>query len=318
MKETQGKTIAAGPYENRPLPYASSSIDADETRVLFLSNRAGGWNLYSAPIASGAAVQLTDSGKVCPSSPVLSAAEPYLYYAVGGRAARLHLDTLEERTLADFDGAVLDSLSLNADETALVAVVRKDASDALARIQTDGSDAHIFFDPPRSIRRAHCCPANPLWVLYSSRSEQRMWTVTIRGWKDRPLYLHRPDESVECESFLGKSETVLFIARNGELKAIERNGERLRPAADIQARSAAASRCGRWIAVETLDPPGVLTLINAETGQTRPLFHINSGEKRMRLSFSPSGRRLVFEERIAGRSAARVVPMPAAGLRPSR
>ena len=289
MKETQSKTIAAGPYENRPLPYASPSIDADETRVLFLSNRGGGWDLYSAPIDSGDAVQLTVSGKVCPSSPALSAAEPYLYYAVGGRAMRLHLDTLEERTLADFEGAVLDSLSLNSDETALVAVVRKDGSDALARIQTDGSDAQIFFDP--------------LWVLYSSRSGQRMWTVTIRGWKDRPLYLHRPDEDIECESFLGKSETVLFIARNGQLKAMERNGENLRPAADIQARSAAASRCGRWIAVETLDPPGVLTLINAETGQIRPLCHINNSGKRMRLSFSPSGRRLVFEERIAGRSA---------------
>ena len=309
MKETQGKTIAAGAYECRPLPYASPSIDADETRVLFLSNRDGGWNLYSAPIDSGAVVQLTVSGKVCPSSPVLSGAEPYLYYAVGGRAMRLHLDTLEERTLADFEGAVLDSLSLNSDETALAAVVRKDGSDALARIQTDSSDAQIFFDPPRSIRRAHCCPANPLWVLYSSRSGQRMWTVTIRGWKDRPLYLHRPDEDIECESFLGKSETVLFIARDGQLKAMERNGENLRPAADIQARSAAASRCGRWIAVETLNPPGVLTLINADTGQTRPLCHINNSGKRMRLSFSPSGRRLVFEKRVAGRSAVCAVPV---------
>ncbi|MDA1193017.1 MAG: oligogalacturonate lyase family protein [Candidatus Poribacteria bacterium] len=264
---------------NHTLYFTNSSVAADNRRVVFVSDRDGGWNLFAADLEGNEIVQLTDSSDVNPFSPCLDRGRNRAYYTSGGQVRAIRLDDLNETTLANFDGATLGGCHLNADSTQLVTVVRREGVASLASVRTNGLGYDVFFDPPREVGHAQFCPSDDAWVMYSSGIDQRIWCVTIRGWKDRPVYLHDASQWITHESWLGQSETILFTKWNRSLMAVDRNGDNVREIARFNAWHASSRWDGSLIVADTVHPDIGLQLIDAESGRRSTLCHPRASSK---------------------------------------
>ncbi|GIX08192.1 MAG: oligogalacturonate lyase [Candidatus Poribacteria bacterium] len=251
------------------LYFTHSSVTADGRWVVFVSNRLGGWNLFAAATDGGEIRVLTRSGEVNPFSGVIHPFRSCVYFSARETVRSVDIETGEERTLLQVPGARWGGCHLDAAGERLLTVLRRGETGRLVWLTTDGSHWEEFFAPPRPVYYAQFCPANPEWVLYSSGIDQRMWIVHLRGWRDRPLYLHNREVWITHESWLGSSETVLFTRWPDALMAIERNGSRPRVIAAVNAWHASSRRDGGLIVADTVHPDRGLILIDPETGRWR-------------------------------------------------
>jgi hypothetical protein len=247
---------------NHTLYFTHASMRADDDTVVFVSNRGGGWNLFRAGIADGVITQITDSGDLNPFSPVIHPSEPRVFYTAASQVRAIDVLTFAAEVLADFGEAALGGCDLSVGGPQLLTVKRGVGDDTLITVATDGSTTDEFFSAPRDVGYAQFCPGDPRWVLYSSGIEQRMWTVTTRGVKDRPLYLHDSRRWITHESFLGAGDEVLFTRWPDALMAIRRNGDGLRTVAPINAWHASSTRDGSMIVTDTVLPDIGLRLVD--------------------------------------------------------
>lgn len=253
--------------------FAQAAMLADEDTVVFVSNRGDGWDVFRASMAGACITQMTAGGDVNAFSVATDPVHGRLYYTAGAQVRALDIDTLREDVLADFGNASLGGCDVSPDGAQVLTVVRGIGDDTLVAVATDGSATNAFFSPPRDVGYAQFCPAEPHWVLYSSGIHQRMWTVSTRGLKDRPLYLHDSRQWITHESFLGDTDEVLFTKWPRSLMAIRRNGESLREVAGLNAWHASSSRDGRMIVADTTLPDVGLRLIDPRGGRHAPLCY---------------------------------------------
>ena len=265
--------LTDAPAIHHTLYFTNPSITADGRWTLFVSDRAGGWNLFGVAEGTGEIVQLTDGDDVNPFSAIPDRRRSRLYYTAGGQVRRLHLDTLSETVLADFGDARLGGCHLNAASSRLVTVVHRRDGSALATVDTEGLGYECFFEPPREVFYAQLCPADDRWVMYSSGIDQRIWVVGTNGLRDRPVYLHNREQWITHESWLGRTETILFTRWPDALMAIDRNGENLRTVAAMNAWHASSRWDGSLIVTDTTLPDIGLQLIDPETGRTATLCY---------------------------------------------
>jgi hypothetical protein len=264
---------------HQTLYFTNPSIADDGKRILFVSDRDGGWNLFSVNFDDGEIVQLTETGDVNPTSPVPARNAARVFYTAKSQVRSVHLDTLRKSVLAEFPGARLGGLSLNASGTRLVTVVYRGDSPALATVSTRGLGYEVVYEPEREVFYAQLCPADDRWILYASGVNQRMWTVTVRGLRDRPLYLHDASQWITHESWLGNTSTVLFTRWHYGLMAIERNGDGLRTVVQGPVWHASSRHDGSLIVADTARPDDGLWLIEPRTGEKRVLCYPGASSK---------------------------------------
>jgi len=267
------------PAIHHTLYFTNPSITDDGTWLLFVSDRAGGWNLFAAHRNEDLIVQLTESGDVHPSSPVPARGEARVFYTAGSQVRSVCLDSLSESVLADFGEGRLGGLSLNASGSRLLTVLYRGDSAALALVSTRRSGTEIIYEPPREVFYAQFCPVNDRWILYASGIHQRMWVVSDTGLKDRPLYLHNASQWITHESWLGGSETVLFTRWRYGLMAVERNGDGVRTLVRGPVWHASSRRDGSLIVADTARPDAGLWLIHPRTGHVRVLCFPDASAK---------------------------------------
>lgn len=255
------------------LYFTKPSVTADGERFVFVSDRDGGWNLFAASLDADEIVQLTEGGDLNPFSAVNSPDGTRVYFTAGNQVRSVRLDTLRVSVLADFGDASLGGCSLDASGAQIVTVVRRGGSSELATVRTDGMGYSVFYEPPREVGYVQFCPADSGCVLYSSGIDQRMWTATTRGIKDRPLYLHDTSQWITHESWLGQSDTVIFTRWGYGLLAIDRNGGTARTITRQNAWHASSRRDGGMIVADTVLPDMGLLLIDPTDGRTTVLCH---------------------------------------------
>ncbi|MBT3268623.1 hypothetical protein HN371_15820 [Candidatus Poribacteria bacterium] len=249
------------------LYFTHASMLADDDAVVFVSNRACGWNLFRAAIADGRITQVTDTGDINPFSVVIDPSGARVFYTAAAQVRAVDLVTGAEDVLADFGNATLGGCDVTPDGSHVLTVMRGIGDDTLVTVATDGSATDEFFAAPRNVGYAQFCPGDPHWVLYSSGIEQRMWTVSRRGVKDRPLYLHDSRRWITHESFLGAGDEVIFTRWPDALMAIRRNGDGLRTVAPMNAWHASSTRDGSMIVADTTLPDRGLQLIDPAGGR---------------------------------------------------
>ena len=264
------------------LYFTQASMGLDDNTVVFVSDRGGGWDLYRVTLSDDLVTRMTDRGDINPFSPATTPMDARVYYTAGSEARFVDAETLEEDVLADFGDVSLGGCDVNADASQVLTVKRGDGDDALVTVATDGSGAKAFFDAPRDIGYAQFCPGAPHWALYSSGINQRMWTVTTRGLKDRPLYLHDARQWITHESFLGVGEEVLFTRWPDALMAIGRNGDGARVVAHMNAWHASSRADGSLIVADTTLPDVGIRLIHPDDGRHAALCYPNATSQGVR------------------------------------
>ncbi len=265
--------LTAGDAIHHTLYFTQASMLADDNTVVFVSNRGDGWDLYRAALDDGVLTRMTDTGDINPFSPATTSSDTRVYYTAGSQVRAVDVGTLAEDVLADFGAASLGGCDASPDASQVLTVKRGDGDDTLVTVATDGSGANAFFEAPRDVGYAQFCPKEPQWALYASGISQRMWTVSTRGLRDRPLYLHDARQWITHESFLGAGDEVLFTRWPDALMAIRRNGDNPRVVSRLNAWHASSRADGSMIVTDTTLPDVGIRLIDPDDGRDAPLCY---------------------------------------------
>lgn len=96
--------------------FTKNSFTPDDEKIVFLSQRNGWTNLYTAHVETGEIMQLTDYAEdVGLLSPCISHDGALVYYVVGNSIRRISLSNLEEEIIVRFPGQYPGNLHLSSD-----------------------------------------------------------------------------------------------------------------------------------------------------------------------------------------------------------
>ena len=116
---------------------------------------------------NGDIVQLTDADDVHGYSGVISKDGTELFYTQGDTIKAIHLETFEERVLAEFPGGGLGECSVSADEKFIVTAMKRDDKSHITVTATDGSGGEVIYTSSESDHHPSTVP--PENIPISSR-----------------------------------------------------------------------------------------------------------------------------------------------------
>ncbi len=266
---------------NHHLYPLTCSTTPDMGWVIFSSNRSGTWQFYKACFPKGEIVQLTDDPKgVHGYSGHLTPDGRELLFTAHGEIRAVDLETLQERTIAHWDGASLGEVNLSRSGEWLVTAMKRQGKNHLAVAKTDGSKAELIFESERTIIHPQFSPTDETLIEYAQDPAPRMWLIRRDGNGNTCLYEHGNDEFVVHETWLGETGDLVFVHWRFALKRM-----RLKPAepvwypegittiANINAWHIAPNKAGTQILCDTNHPDIGLLLMDVATGQWRALCH---------------------------------------------
>ncbi|MDW8027385.1 MAG: hypothetical protein RMK94_03230 [Armatimonadota bacterium] len=264
---------------NHHLYPLTCSTTPDSEWVIFASNRSGTWQFYKARFPEGEIVQLTDEPQgVSGYSGHLSPDGQELFYNAFGFIKAVNIETLQERTVAYWEGASLGEVNLSKSGEWLVTAMKHKGVNYLVVAKTDGSKSEIILESTRTVIHPQFCPADENLIEYAQDPAPRIWLIRRDGTGNTCLYEHDNDEFIVHETWLGESQDLIFVHWRFALKRM-----RLRPSepvplpssietiASINAWHIAPNRAGTQVLCDTNHPDIGILVINVESGQWQTL-----------------------------------------------
>lgn len=264
---------------NHHLYPLTCSTTPDGEWVIFASNRSGTWQFYKARFPQGEIVQLTDEPRgVSGYSGHLTPDGQELLFTASGTIRAVNIETLQERTIAVWEGASLGEVNLSRSGQWLATAMKRGGRNYLAIARTDGSRSEVILESPRTIIHPQFCPVDETLIEYAQDPAPRMWLIRRDGSGNTCLYEHDDHEFIVHETWLGDSSDLVFVHWRFALKRM-----RLQPAEPVPLPSAiepivalnawhiAPNRAGSHILCDTNHPDIGLLLIEVATGQWRTL-----------------------------------------------
>jgi len=266
---------------NHHLYPLTCSTTPDVEWVIFASNRSGTWQFYKARFPKGEIVQLTDEPNgVSGYSGHLSRDGKELFYTASGAIRAVDIETLQERTIAFWEGASLGEVNLSKSGQWLVTAMKRGGKNFLAVARTDGSKSEIILECPRTIIHPQFCPVDENLIEYAQDPAPRMWLINRDGSGNTCLYEHDNDEFIVHETWLGESLDIVFVHWRFALKRMRLQPSEPVPApstietiASINAWHIAPNRAGSHILCDTNHPDIGLLLIDVATGEWQTLCY---------------------------------------------
>lgn len=259
------------------LYFLTSSFTPDERAVVVASYRSGAVNFYKVSVPDGDILQLTDGQDIHGYSGIISPDGTELLYTAGGTIRGVHLETLEERTLAEFDGGQLGELSVGADGQALVAAMKRGTLSYITVTRMDGSGGETIFECPRTIIHPQFHPSDPGLIEYAQDPAPRMWMIRRDGTGNTCLYGHGNDEFIVHETFLGRhGEDLIFTVWPYALKRMRLATREVSTIAAFNAWHIASNAAGTAVLCDTVHPDIGLQLVDAATGTRRTICYPES------------------------------------------
>ena len=155
LREFQDSQTGAHIYQltndtsiNHNLYFLTSSFTVGQGHLIFTSYRSGKPNFFKLEFPNGDIVQLTNADDIHGYSGVISKDGTELFYTQANAIKAIHLDTFEERVLAEFPGGSLGECSVSADERYIVTAMKRDDKSHITVTATDGSGGDVIYTSP--------------------------------------------------------------------------------------------------------------------------------------------------------------------------
>ncbi len=262
---------------NHNLYFLTSSFTPDQAHLIFTSYRSGKPNFFKLEFPNGDIVQLTDADEVHGYSGVISKEGTELFYTQADAIKAIHLDTFEERVLAEFPGGSLGECSVSADERYIVTAMKRDDKSHITVTATDGSGGEVIYtSPDQTIIHPQFHPKHPDLIAYSGDPAPRMWTIRRDGTENRSLYQHDNNEFLVHETFLGTLDELIVTHWPYALRRMSLETLQMQTIADFNAWHIASNRDGTKVLCDTVHPDIGLRLVDVELGEHTPICHPQS------------------------------------------
>lgn len=266
------------PSINHQLYFTNSSWTPDGRAIILVSYRSGEPNLFRIEEKSGEMLQLTDRNDLNTFSAAPSKDGKRVFFTAGDSVWSVDLRDYKEELLVQFPNSSLGNCSLSHDGELLAIALGKEGFSQLALVKSDGSGSEIIFEK-NEIGHIQFCPSDKQTILYSSDITQRMWLINSDGTNNRPLYPQEPSEWITHESWLGLGHEVIFSQWPKSLKAISKDGKRVRTIIQLNAWHASSRADGSLIVCDTNLPDIGLQLIDPQNGDRRTLCYPRASSK---------------------------------------
>ena len=262
---------------NHNLYFLVSSFTPDQEHLIFTSYRSGKPNFFKLEFPNGEIVQLTDADDIHGYSGVISKNGTELFYTQADAIKAIHLDTFEERVLAEFPGGSLGECSVSADERYIVTAMKRDDKSHITVTATDGSGGEVIYtSPDQTIIHPQFHPKHPDLIAYSGDPAPRMWTIKRDGRENRSLYQHDNNEFLVHETFLGALDELIVTHWPYALRRMSLETLQMQTIADFNAWHIASNRDGTKVLCDTVHPDIGLRLVDVETGKHTPICYPKS------------------------------------------
>ena len=245
--------------------------------------------------------QITYGPGIHPYSPALSPRGNELIFTRQGALWALSRHNLEERLIADFEGASVGEASISADGEWLTAAMKRDGQNGLAVARVDGSGGH-FIPYPRTVIHPQFHPLEPEWIEFAGDPAPRMHRIRRDGTGLECLYEHANDEFVVHETFLGDTGDLVLTVWPHKLCRMDWTTREIKRICDFNAWHIAPNAQGTRVLCDTNHPDLGIHIIDVATGQRE--FVCESGATNQGSQWKTS-RYALAEDFAAARSAAK-------------
>ena len=284
LREFQDSQTGAHIYQltndtsiNHNLYFLTPSFTPDQGYLIFTSYRSEQPNFFKIEFPNGDIVQLTDADDIHGYSGVISKEGTELFYSQADAIKAIHLDTFEERVLAEFQGGGLGECSVSADEQFIVTAMKRDDKSHITVTATDGSGGEVIYtSPDQTIIHPQFHPKHPDLIAYSGDPAPRMWTIKRDGTENRSLYQHDNNEFLVHETFLGAQDELIVTHWPYSLRRMSLETLQMQTIADFNAWHIASNRDGTKVLCDTVHPDIGLRLIDVESGEHAPICYPKS------------------------------------------
>ncbi len=262
---------------NHNLYFLTSSFTPNQKHLVFTSYRSGEPNFFKLEFPNGDIVQLTDVNDIHGYSGVISKDGSELFYTQADAIKAIHLDSFQERVLAEFPGGGLGECSVSADERFIVTAMKRDEKSHITVTATDGSGGEVIYtSPDQTIIHPQFHPKHSDLIAYSGDPAPRMWTIKRDGTGNRSLYQHDNNEFLVHETFLGAQDDLIVTHWPYALRRISLETLQMQTIADFNAWHIASNRSGTKVLCDTVHPDIGLRLVDVESGKHTPICYPQS------------------------------------------
>lgn len=258
---------------NHGLFFLTSSFRPNHAdQIAFVTHRAGFAQLCLFDLAQGCATVLTDRPDVHAFSPAFSVDGSRLYFTTrAGSICSVEPDTLATHEHARLEGAGLGECALSSDGRWLVSAFKREGRHGLVLLDLDRETSDVILEGEMKLLHPQFQPADPQRIIVAGDPAPRLWTLRRDGTGLECLYENTPNEFIVHESFLGRTDDLIFAVWPYRLARMNVHERRMRTILEINAWHMASDASGEVIVSDTARPDRGLLLIDPATGARETL-----------------------------------------------
>lgn len=196
------------------------AFDDAKRRLVFVSHRTGGPQVFAEERGSGELIQLTDLPDLAEWSVCPSRDGRFVYFSAGTGAWRSETETGAVECLVDFGdvalreggmvGAAMGTTALSRCDRWWAVKFNAGPVACLAVIDTATGKWEVILRRD-TIAHMQFCPDDPTLLFYAGPLTDRVWLVNRDGSGNRRLYRRQPGEWITHETWIPGSRELAFV-----------------------------------------------------------------------------------------------------------
>lgn len=243
----------------------------------FVTHRAGCPQVCLFDFSTKSALVVTDRLGLQPFSPTFSRDGNHLYFTTrDGVVCATELTGGKDIELLTMENASLGECALSADGRRMVVPFKRETKHGLVLLEPSSGEARIVFEGEMKLLHPQFHPCDPDLILFAGDPYPRLWMLNLRHDAPECLYENGPDEFIVHESFLGRSDNLIFAVWPRYLGKFNLRDRGIQTLARVNAWHMVSDPAGEWIISDTAHPDRGLLLIDPTTGAWTTVCHPNA------------------------------------------
>lgn len=300
---TKVTQITHGAAPSNATYFLQQSFLPGDRDLLFISYESGSPQIYAVSLESGVQRQITKGPGIHPFSAAQHRDEQEIVFTRRDSLCAVNLATLEERTVARYEGASTGESSISPDGRWLTAAFRRGEERGLLVAAWDGKSAHTI-PFPRTVIHPQFHPLDAEWIEFAGDPAPRMHRVRRNGSGLECLYQHDNDEFVVHETFLGTTGNLVFTVWPRKLCRMDWSSRQISTITDYNAWHISPDRAGERVLCDTNHPDEGIQIISVADGSRQFVCRPESSNRGSQWRTSRYALKEDFERARAGQGAA--------------